>query len=128
MSPRDRHALGHELMAILDMSIIEDLRGLDRSGEGEFLRQIIGVFEEQAIQIVADLKQASIDGDFDRVCSLAHKLKGSARTVGAAELGDHCERLERESRAGPVATLEPLLDAIFGAMTRARASLHQQLD
>ena len=114
-------------MTILDQSILDDLRELDRLGDGKFLRQIIGVFEEQAVEIIDQLKSAVAETDDERLASLAHKLKGSARTVGAVELGDHCERLEREARAGDVSELDKRLDEVLGAVTRAKAGLRDQL-
>ena len=37
--------------------------------------------------------------DWQGVGALAHKLKSSARTVGAMELGDRCAELETQGRA-----------------------------
>ena len=114
-------------MSILDHAILDDLRELDRAGEGSFLRQIIGVFEEQAVEIVDQLKAAASEVDEDQLAALAHKLKGSARTVGAVELGDHCERLEREARAGDVVELDKRMDEVLAAILRAKAGLRAQL-
>lgn len=114
-------------MTILDQTILDDLRELDRGGGGGFLRQIIGVFEEQAVEIVDDLKKAAAAEDETQLANLAHKLKGSARTVGAVELGDHCERLEHDARKGGVDELQRRLDEVFASVTRARASLREQI-
>jgi HPt (histidine-containing phosphotransfer) domain-containing protein len=114
-------------MAILDTAILDDLRELDRDGQSGFLRQIIAVFEEQADEIIADLKAAAEARDETQLANLAHKLKGSARTVGAVELGNHCERLEHEARQGAIADLPTRLDEIIASVTRARASLREQI-
>ena len=114
-------------MTILDNSVLDDLRELDRDGSSGFLRQIIGVFEEQADEILADLKAAAARRDDTQLANLAHKLKGSARTVGAVELGNHCERLEHDARRGPVPDVDSRLDEVHAACTRARASLREQI-
>lgn len=114
-------------MTILDTAILDDLRELDRDGQGGFLRQIIGVFEEQADEIIAELKAAAANQDETQLANLAHKLKGSARTVGAVELGNHCERLEHEARRSGITDLSARLDEIFASVTRARASLREQI-
>ena len=114
-------------MAILDTAILDDLRELDRDGQSGFLRQIIAVFEEQADEIIADLGTAAANDDETQLANLAHKLKGSARTVGAIELGNHCERLEHEARRGDLAQLATRLEEIAASVTRARASLREQL-
>jgi two-component system sensor histidine kinase/response regulator len=112
---------------ILDQAILDDLRALDRAGEGSFLRQIIGVFEQQASEIVEQLTAAASSGDTAQLAALAHKLKGSARTVGAVELGDQCERLERETRGGELQELNRQLEDLTTAVTRARNSLLEQI-
>lgn len=114
-------------MSILDQSILDDLRELDRGGEGGFLAQIIGVFERQAGNIADDMRAAVTTIDEQKLAALAHKLKGSARTVGAAELGDFCERLERDARAGDIASLPLRLDEVLAAMKRAIDALAQQV-
>jgi HPt (histidine-containing phosphotransfer) domain-containing protein len=114
-------------MTILDQSILDDLRELDRMGDGKFLRQIIGVFEEQAVEIVRQLEQAASQLDMSTLAALAHKLKGSARTVGAVELGDHCERLEHEARAGQVPELPALMSELVASVGRAKAILREQI-
>ena len=114
-------------MNTLDQSILDDLRELDRAGEGGFLAQIIGVFERQAEDIADDMKAAVAIIDERKLAALAHKLKGSARTVGAAELGDLCESLERDARAGDVADLAQRLNELLAAMKRAIDALAQQV-
>jgi len=64
----------------------------------------------------------------------AHKLKSSSRAVGAAELGDLCERLETEGKAGHLNTLvhlcpafEDELDAVL-AFLDARISAAPKVD
>ena len=80
--------------------------------------------------IARDLRAACLAGDAAGVRAAAHKLKSSARTVGARGLADACEALERagiaNDRAG-IATLLPafetelsLVDASLGAVS-ARA-------
>ena len=121
-----RHS-SFDCMSILDQSILDDLRELDRGGDGGFLAQIIGVFERQAGGIGSDMKAAVSACDRTKLAALAHKLKGSARTVGCAELGDFCERLERDTRAGDIANLPTRLDEVLSAMERAIDALSQQV-
>jgi signal transduction histidine kinase/DNA-binding response OmpR family regulator len=49
-----------------------------------------------------DLRQAVRDGDLPEVAALAHRLKGSCATVGAAREAALCRRVEDLARAGAV--------------------------
>ncbi len=115
-------------MAILDDSVLNDLRELDPDGSGGFLKQIVGVFEEQTVEILEALRAAATANDLVTLGNLAHKLKGSSRTVGAAELGNLCESLERDARQGEMPDASERLDGLVEACSRARTALNEQIN
>ena len=57
------------------------------------------------------LVEACAAGDIAGAVAQAHKLKSSARTVGALALGDLCERIEAAGKAGDDEALGRLLPA-----------------
>ena len=57
----------------------------------------------------------------------AHKLKSSARAVGALALGELCERIERAGKAGDGAAIYEQLPAFDNEMSAVDAALARLL-
>jgi len=57
-------------------------------------------FLQDNITTVAEIQSTYNAGDIERVSELAHKLKSSARTVGANHLADFCYELEMLGKEG----------------------------
>src|SRR3990172_5163830 len=94
---------------------LEALVGNDPTMIREFLQD----FRSSATQIAAEMKTAYAAGQAARVGVLAHKLKSSARSVGALALGELCEEMEQAGKAGQIealATLLPRFDAEMAAV------------
>lgn len=90
--------------------------------------EILAYFDEVATGIRSELLQAAGAGDATEAGMLAHRLKSSARSVGAAPLGQVCARLEEDVEAGRgdlvaarVLEVVDALDAALAAMRRWRA-------
>ena len=84
---------------------------------------IIEVFSSQCDILLSELATAAERGDVDELRAKAHKLKGSARTIGAAKLGDLCQVLEGDARDGAVPDAVAKVRAIESATQEARAAL-----
>lgn len=75
---------------------------------------LMALFESDARSLVARAAQASEAGDLPTLIFVAHTLKGTAAQFGAPLLSQLAQELEREAKAGRVATsvvaeLEPAL-------------------
>ena len=55
-----------------------------------------------------EVAQALEEGAFDKVSAGAHKLKSSARSIGAAAVADICEEIEIATSKGEMAAIEEL--------------------
>ncbi|MFZ5539456.1 MAG: Hpt domain-containing protein, partial [Pseudomonadota bacterium] len=62
-----------------------------------------------------------------RAGAAAHKLKSSARAVGALALGEHCAELERTVKAGDAEGAMRALPAVVAAWAQARRSIEAAL-
>ena len=60
----------------------ERLRAL-HDDYGDVALQVLDLYESSAAATIGELRAALADGDGDEVRRLAHRLKGSARNVGA---------------------------------------------
>jgi PAS domain S-box-containing protein len=64
------------------------------------LRDLLGHFLSNARHQAAELRRACAGSDAAQAAAIAHKLKSSARSVGALALGELCAEIERTGRAG----------------------------
>jgi PAS domain S-box-containing protein len=90
----------------LDVSVLEALVG----DNPEVIKEFLNDFSSSATQIATELKNtASATEQAAQVAVLAHKLKSSARAVGALGLGELCAEIEQAGQAGRIEELAALL-------------------
>ncbi len=104
----------------VDVSVLQNLVGEDPQIVREFLED----FRRSATLIVTELHAAWQSGALADLGAAAHKLKSSARTVGAMELGHRCEQIESAVNGGDTAAIEGLL----AQFTQAFAAVDQYLE
>jgi CheY-like chemotaxis protein/HPt (histidine-containing phosphotransfer) domain-containing protein/anti-sigma regulatory factor (Ser/Thr protein kinase) len=91
--------------APVDVSTLEALIGTDPQVIKEMLQQ----FRVSAARLSADLAEACAAQRAADAAAIAHKLKSSARSVGALKLGDLCSNIEIAGHAGDLNALAALL-------------------
>jgi len=92
----------------VDVSSLQELFGDDEETITEILKEFVEPSQECTAEVILALEENSLAG----VSSGAHKLKSAARSIGAAEVADLCEKIEMESKKGnwePVRNLTPQL-------------------
>ncbi|MGR9012272.1 MAG: response regulator [Gammaproteobacteria bacterium] len=89
----------------VDVNVLKAMVGDDSEVISEFLHD----FRNCAAQIAAELNIAYEAGQVAQVGALAHKLKSSARSVGALRLGERCAEIEQASKDERIAVLPVLL-------------------
>ena len=89
----------------LDVNVLKALVGDDPA----VIREFLGDFRLSAAKTAAELKAACDGGQARQAGALAHKLKSSARLVGALALGELCAAMERAGKAGDMDALVALL-------------------
>ncbi len=106
----------------VDVSVLVALVGDDPATIHEFLLD----FRASAATIGAELSAACATGQAARAGALAHKLKSSARSVGALALGELCAEMESAGNDGQIAALSrvwPRFEAEMAAVDAALADL-----
>ena len=101
-------------------SLVGDNPGMHR----RLLEKFLPSSREQVIAIDA----AAQSGETNRAADLAHKLKSSARSVGALQLGDLCMELECAGRAGDEKTCRTLSKHVSAAFAAAAAEIEKTLE
>jgi HPt (histidine-containing phosphotransfer) domain-containing protein len=107
----------------IDVSVIREIFGDDK---GEF-KEVLDSFVEPSQHIIDDLKLSYQAQSFDDVKAAAHKLKSSARSIGADELAETCAALESAGEENDLKTIEqlvPTLDPAFDKIKLYIASLN----
>jgi len=105
----------NEASDAVDPSILNGIVGDDPDLHRTFLEN----FLDPASQTVAEIHTAFEAGSAGQVADLAHKLKSSARTIGANALADLCGELENTGRAddwNKIMPLHAVLDEHFEAV------------
>ena len=106
----------------VDVGVLEGLVGSDPAVVLEFLND----FRTSSARTAPALTAACSSGQPTRAGEQAHKLKSSARAVGALALGELCSQMEAAGRAGSterLATLLPLFEKELGAVNAYLDSL-----
>jgi CheY-like chemotaxis protein/HPt (histidine-containing phosphotransfer) domain-containing protein len=103
---------------VLDPAALAQLR--EMAGDPSLMRDLIDAFLENAPGLVGQL-----GGDkAEEVRRAAHTLKSNARTFGAADLADLCQKLEERARAGKLDGVGDLARQIEEKYERAAAALN----
>jgi PAS domain S-box-containing protein len=96
--------------APVNVHVLEELVGNDPT----MIKEMLLDFRASAGKIAAELHTAYQTGQYATAGSLAHKLKSSARSVGALALGELCAEMEQAGKkndAEALAVLLPQFDA-----------------
>ncbi|MDP4027920.1 MAG: response regulator [Gallionella sp.] len=89
----------------VDVNVLKALVGDDPAVIREFLHD----FRLSAAKIAAELKAACHNGQIGQAGAQAHKLKSSARSMGALALGELCAAMEQSGKSGQAEALTALL-------------------
>ncbi len=117
-------AMGSDNSAgLLDTGILASLLG----GDAGLQREILQEFCNSAGGYSEALEKAYHGHAFDDLKNVAHKLKSSARTVGAMQLGELCERLEVAGRERNWQRVEACYPAIKPALAAVSGFIESDL-
>ncbi len=109
----------------MDVSVLESLLGGDRRLVDEVLRD----FCESAVGMGRELLKCCAAARAAEAAGIAHKLKSSARSVGALKLGDLCAVIESVGLSADVAAcarLAPRFEAEWAVVNAYLRGLQQQ--
>jgi HPt (histidine-containing phosphotransfer) domain-containing protein len=80
--------------------VLDGLRSIEAEGAPGFVAEIAVLFESQGRINLDLLSEAAIAGDLGAWRARLHALRGSASSVGAMRLADHCRALEHRANDG----------------------------
>jgi CheY-like chemotaxis protein len=110
----------------LDWTVIDGLRFLDDDPPGNRLAQLLALYLEDSAARLAELREALARGDVAAAAQLAHNVKGTSATYGAARLARLCRELEQVAEDGDLAASSPLLAGLQEEFERVRVALRSE--
>ena len=96
---------------------------LIRQGGERLLAAVVRSFLERTPARLTTARTALADGDLETVHREAHTLKTSVRMMGAARMGELCERVETLAEEGPAAELPSALAELEQEFAAIRPSV-----
>jgi PAS domain S-box-containing protein len=107
-------------MEVMDVNVLKALVGDDP----KVVRELLKNFHKVAAKIAEELISAHRGGQSEQAALSAHKLKSSARSVGALRLGQLCADIELAGKSGA----SPALAELVSQFETEMAAVSQYLD
>jgi len=119
----DRRAVeGRSDNDVIDLAILGRLVRDDP----DKVRKFSAKFLEAARETLAEMEAAHIGGNLAALGGLGHKLKSSARTVGATGFADLCQALESAAKGNDMPLAEVLLRQLHPLLERIGRQVEQE--
>ncbi len=100
------------LVSSVDATAIDKLRTLQRPGQPDIVKKLVGNFLDTIAASLSDIQEAFIDGDGNRIHQYTHPLKSTAATLGAHHLAELLTRIDDTCRQGSIAGCSVLLQDV----------------
>lgn len=116
VAPTPPASLEDEKKTLLELSglVIDREAGLNTAnGDEALLQELLTMLFTSLPEELTHLTDAYEKKDWDKVRSLAHKLKGGASYCGAVRLKEACARLDNYLRTGAMELAEPLYKQVL---------------
>ena len=113
----------HGVGALLDVGVLSDAF----NGQPDRMRKYAFLFLDTARDGLRDIDRALAAQEPARAAAVAHRLKSSARTVGALGFGDLCADLERQVEPGALGQARTLAARLRGLLPRLERHILAEL-
>jgi len=105
----------------LDLSPLRDIFGNDQ----DTIKEVLSDFVDPATETVAEIAAAFDSESAEDVRAASHKLKSSARSVGAFALADLCQTLEDAGKADDWAAINAAFPELHPLLTQVVGAIHE---
>lgn len=79
---------------LLNIEVVNGLKELGEDNDNSFFKEIVGLYIEQAQDLIDEIKALAASGEADKLGKTAHTLKGASLNVGARLFADVCKTIE----------------------------------
>ncbi len=108
---------------VVNEAVIAELREYQKPGEADFVTELIGIFEEDLLVRLNQIRAGVKTMDALRVSQAAHALKGASGELGAAGMREICSRLESSTGNGSIVAATSILPELEAEAERVRVAL-----
>jgi len=112
-----------QLPALLDIEVLSDTFG----GNPDKMRKYAFMFLETAREGLLEIDRALASGEVGRAAGVAHRIKSSARTVGAMGFGEVCADLENQRDRASIAQARSLAARLRALLARLERHIAAEL-
>ena len=109
-------------IGVIDTRVLERLVGDDPGIVATFLERFAMSLAGDSSALIIALRAGAVE----ETSHLAHRLRATARTVGASELESRLDEIEREAGASNIANGENLIRMLEASIARVRVALATQ--
>ena len=110
----------------INLSVINSLKSVSTKLGNNLLDEVIDLFISNTPLLLIELKRAVVENDSKSVEAIAHKIKGSARNIGATSLSEQCTKLEEMGELGTLVGSIEILEALESEYDRAASYLKSE--
>jgi HPt (histidine-containing phosphotransfer) domain-containing protein len=129
LTPSEATEIAEALHGVLvDRAQLDELRELGGAGAEGFMEQLISVFLMEGGAEVEGLRLAVAANDATATRTGAHRLKGSALSLGCRAVADAAEALETLGGGGTVEGAGPMILRLAGAFESTAVALRSELE
>jgi HPt (histidine-containing phosphotransfer) domain-containing protein len=115
-APADVSASGVTAAPLSPSSVFDqDALSLTFGGNPDKMRKYALMFLDASADGLRDIADAIAQADLERLAAIAHRLKSSARAIGALDFADSCAQLELVPQLGQAAGLAARGEALAAA-------------
>src|SRR5690606_31497914 len=79
---------------LINLDVVNGLKELSGDGDDSFFKEIIGLYEEPAQELIDEIKFHAEEGNAEELGITAHTLKGASLNIGARLFADVCKNIE----------------------------------
>lgn len=113
---------------LIDHAKLDAVKELAEPGDADgFFKDLVELFFSRVPILIAEMMDASANGDAVVVAKSAHTLKGTAGNLGAVRLMKIAETLEHLGRAGKLDEAPRLLSEIQSAFALSKVELENNM-
>ncbi len=109
----------------VNLSVVEELGGLQSPDGGDFVAHLVEVFDREAHAQLDAIDEAIERADAAQLDSAAHRLKGGAASVGAERVAEVAKVLEERAEANELDEAAATAGQLRAEVERALAILRK---
>ncbi len=79
---------------LLNFNVIANIKTATAKRGPEFLESLVDNFLANSLKLITEINESFEQNDFKQISKIAHKLKGTAASLGAEQLAQLCFEIE----------------------------------